>query len=121
VDHPCPLEKQISPDTYPGIIPMQFEEAKENNPFPSINWNKKTLEEFLQPVREWQQHYHLSSSRILVGEFGCDRTAKGAEAYLIDLIDLFNVNQWHWAFYSFREDCLEVLGSTGKRRKPQSV
>jgi hypothetical protein len=28
----------------------------------------------------------------------------GAADYLKDLMDIFNQNRWHWAFYSFRED-----------------
>ena len=39
-----------------------------------------------------------------MGEFGCDRSHEGAELYLHDLINIFNQNNWHWSFYSYRED-----------------
>ena len=93
--------------TYPGSIPLHLEEAEQNtNPNAIlINWNTATLKQFLSPVVDWQKKYNIPASRILVGEFGCDRTSKGAEKYLSDLIDIFNFHNWHWAFYSFREDC----------------
>lgn len=62
------------------------------------------LREFLEPVSVWQKKFQIPSSQILVGEFGCDRTSKGAERYLGDLIDIFDAHGWHWAFYAFRED-----------------
>ncbi len=98
--------------SYPGAIPVQLEATEESSSYsisPLMNWNKKSLEEFLQPICQWQQKHQISSSQILVGEFGCDRTARGAEAYLADLIDIFNANHWHWAFYSFREDCWDNM------------
>lgn len=91
--------------TYPGNVPLNFEETEVN----LINWNAETLEQFLLPVLEWQKKYNIPASRILVGEFGCNRTSKGAEKYLSNLIDIFNVNNWHWAFYSFREDCWDSM------------
>jgi hypothetical protein len=33
----------------------------------------------------------------------------GIESYLRDLIQLFNEEKWHWAFYSFREDDWEGM------------
>lgn len=98
--------------TYPGNVPLKLEEAEEEGPCPnaiSISWNSETLEQFLQPVLSWQKEYKIPASRVLVGEFGCDRTSKGAEKYLSNLIDIFNANRWHWAFYSFREDCWDSM------------
>jgi aryl-phospho-beta-D-glucosidase BglC (GH1 family) len=87
---------------YPGAIPSALEAA-------SIDWNSETLANFFLPVIEWQKKYHVPSSRIFVGEFGCDRTAAGAEKYLSTLIEIFNTQRWHWAFYSFREDCWDSM------------
>jgi len=61
-------------------------------------------EKILQLVVDWQRQHPISADRIFVGEFGCNRTVKGAANYLEDLIAIFNQRQWHWAFYSFRED-----------------
>ncbi len=97
---------------YPGYVPLQLEEAAKENlsaHAASIFWNSKTLEQFLQPVSLWQKKYHIPASRILVGEFGCDRTAIGAKEYLSNLIEIFNANCWHWAFYSFREDSWDSM------------
>lgn len=96
---------------YPGPIPLNLEDAEKGldpNTM-TMNWNLDALEQFLQPVLTWQKKHDIPASRILVGEFGCDRTSSGAEKYLLDLIHIFNVNQWHWAFYSFREDCWDSM------------
>ena len=89
---------------YPGTMPILLEDAER-----TIYWDKNTLKEFLEPVSAWQSKYRIPSSQILVGEFGCDRTAQGADKYLNDLIQVFNANKWHWAFYSFREDCWDAM------------
>lgn len=92
--------------TYPGPVPLKLEEAAEGKRLDAalIQWNLETLQEFLLPVLEWQKKHHIPGARVLVGEFGCDRTAKGAEEYLAHLTHIFDTHQWHWAFYSFRED-----------------
>ncbi len=46
----------------------------------------------------------MPATRIVVGEFGCDRRIEGVTGYLSDWIGLFNDAGWHWAFYAFRED-----------------
>jgi len=40
----------------------------------------------------------------VVGEFGCIRTQPGAVDWLKDVVSLIESREWHWAFYSFRED-----------------
>ena len=35
-------------------------------------------------------------------EFGIHRQTGGAEAFLADLIKLFNQEGWHWSFWEFR-------------------
>ena len=97
--------------SYPGALPYLLEDA-ENDSFLKTSithWNKCELNDFLKPIVEWQEKYKIPSSQILVGEFGCDRIATGAEKYLADLIEIFNTNNWHWAFYSFREDCWDSM------------
>ncbi len=93
--------------TYPGPVPLYLNDSEKSNgsTVPLVVWDKKEIERFFQPVVEWQRYHQIPSSRIVVGEFGCDRMAKGAHQYLSDLIDFFNRQSWHWAFYSFREDC----------------
>lgn len=82
---------------YPGEIPIE-----ENGTV--FGLNKNSLKEFLNPVVDWSKKHNVPASRIWVGEFGCSRKTMGAEKYLSDLIEIFNENQWHWSFYSFRED-----------------
>ena len=82
---------------YPG--PVEVGEAKQR-----IEWNIAELEKFLQPVAAWAQRHRVPANRILVGEFGCNRTIPGAKEYLGDLLSIFEKQLWHWAFYGFRED-----------------
>lgn len=85
--------------TYPGVVVVgEGEERIEKH------WDAVELEKFLQPIVDWQKRHNVPSSRIFVGEFGCGRTVPGAATYLGDLIDIFNKNRWHWAFYQFRTD-----------------
>ena len=85
--------------TYPGIVVIG--EGKDRI---EKYWDAKELDKFLQPIVDWQKQYNIPSSRIFVGEFGCGRTVTGAAVYLGDLINIFNKNHWHWAFYKFRAD-----------------
>ena len=88
---------------YPGRIPIGDLNGK------MFTMNKKSLHEFLKPVRDWSQKHKIPSNRIWVAEFGCDRMTKGAEIYLDDLMDIFNEESWHWAFYAYREDVWESM------------
>ncbi|HET6890059.1 MAG TPA: hypothetical protein VFH31_03065 [Pyrinomonadaceae bacterium] len=58
----------------------------------------------LNPVVRWQKTHGIKSNRIFVGEFGCNRMVGGAADYLSDLIKIFNQHNWHWAFFTFRQD-----------------
>ncbi len=62
------------------------------------------LQCIVEPVARWQARFHIPSTHIIAGEFGCHRMSPGADRYLTDLIDIFDTHGWHWAFYSFRED-----------------
>lgn len=95
---------------YPGHIPIRLVDAEEKvMGAPSTYWDEEVLQKFLEPIFLWQKKFQVPSSQILVGEFGCDRTANGAEKYLDDLIQIFDAHKWHWAFYSFREDCWDSM------------
>jgi len=96
---------------YPGMVPIRLNdaEAETDTSPPSLYWDKAMLQEFLSPITAWQEAFQVPSSRILVGEFGCDRMAQGAADYLGGLAQIFDVHGWHWAFYAFREDCWEGM------------
>lgn len=72
--------------------------------YPNENWNRATLETALSPLVDWQREHNISSTNIMLGEFGCDRRIPGVEHYLADTVSLAEEAGWHWAFYSFRED-----------------
>ncbi|MBI4405733.1 MAG: cellulase family glycosylhydrolase [Deltaproteobacteria bacterium] len=84
---------------YPGKAPIgEADEA------PLVHWDAKMLSQFLDPVRDWQKKWTMPSDRIFVSEFGLCRRNEGGAQYLKDLIAVFQKENWHWAFYSFRED-----------------
>ena len=70
----------------------------------SINLDLRALQTILTPVRDWQDRNSVPSNRIIAAEFGCNRTCCGVADYFSDLIQIFNGQSWHWAFYAFRED-----------------
>ncbi len=76
---------------YPGIIKNK-------------HWDQQILINYLQEVVNFQKRNNIDSNRILVGEFGGHRKTKGLEIYFKDLISIFKQNNWHYAFYAFRED-----------------
>jgi hypothetical protein len=85
--------------SYPG----QVYQTK-NNQRVAITLNPFALQTLLAPIADWQKRHQIRSDRILVGEFGIRRRVNGAARYLEDLIQIFNQQNWHWAFYAFRED-----------------
>ncbi len=82
---------------YPGTI--RIEDTGKD-----FDMNKNSMKEFLNPVVNWAAKNNVPANRIWVGEFGCSRKVAGVEKYLADLIEIFNGYQWHWSFYSYRED-----------------
>jgi hypothetical protein len=62
------------------------------------------LKSILAPIHDWQRTHEVPANRIVVEEFGCHRTSCGAADYLADVISICDESDWHWAFYSFRED-----------------
>ncbi|HEX8235308.1 MAG TPA: cellulase family glycosylhydrolase [Abditibacteriaceae bacterium] len=65
-------------------------------------WDKEQLRRVLQPVIEFQRDYGVP---IYIGEFSAIRWAPDDSAYryLKDAIDIFEENNWSWAYHAFRE------------------
>ncbi|MEM7657465.1 MAG: cellulase family glycosylhydrolase [Bacteroidota bacterium] len=75
----------------------------------TFTMNRENLAAFFDPVRAWATQHQIPANRLWVGEFGCNRHVEGVEAYLRDLIQVFNEDEWHWSFYSYREDTWEAM------------
>ena len=88
--------------SYPGFIPAENTDKLQM-------YDKSWLWEELRPVREFQRITGVESNRICVGEFGCPRTHPGAAKWLRDAITLFNAENYHWAFYAYREDSWHAM------------
>jgi len=71
--------------------------------------NRGGLINFLKPIDKWSTKNQIPSNRIWVGEFGGNRHVKGIDFYIKDLISIFNEKEWHWSFYSYREDTWEGM------------
>jgi endoglucanase len=98
-------QKPINRDaSYPGKVFKTVGDKKVE-----VSLDRKELENILRPVMEWQKKYKVPANRMIVGEFGCQRKVKGAAKYLEDLIQIFNQQGWHWAFYAFREDVWDAM------------
>lgn len=73
---------------YPGLI-----EGKE--------WNRRTMEEALQPVADFQKKYGVA---IFMGEFSAPRyLGEDANRYLRDVIEICEQHGWSWAYHAYRE------------------
>ena len=66
------------------------------------HWDKERLRRALQPAIDFQEDYGV---HIYLGEFSAIRWAPGDSAadYLRDCIDIFEENNWDWAYHAFRE------------------
>jgi aryl-phospho-beta-D-glucosidase BglC (GH1 family) len=89
--------------SYPGKVVIETD-GEAGAKRVEVNLNSIELEKMLRPVVEWQKRHNIKSRRIFVGEFGCNRMVSGAANYLSDLIKIFNQHDWHWAFFTFRQD-----------------
>lgn len=99
---------------YPGVVEVGEDKRR-------IEWNAAELSRFVQPVRDWMERYRVPATRILVGEFGCDRRVPGAVEYLRDVTALFEAERWHWAFYAYREDEWDAMDyECGTKKLPWS-
>ncbi|MFK8040671.1 MAG: glycoside hydrolase family 5 protein [Rickettsiaceae bacterium] len=87
----------------------------------SKQWDKKALKEHMSSVVAFQKKHHVACNRILVGEFGGHRMSPGLEKYFEDLINIFNQEGWHFAFYAFREDVWDGMDyELGTKKLPWS-
>ena len=79
----------VAPVSYPGVIDGKM-------------WDKSQLRLNMKRVLDWQRAYNV---HIYVGEFSAIRWAPGNSAYeyLRDVIDIFEENEWDWAYHAFRE------------------
>jgi len=82
---------------YPGRMPGGWDG-------PTSAWTAEELHARVRCVVEWQRTHDVPSRRVAALEFGVDRRVDGAQAYLQDLVATLNSNDWHWAFYAFRQD-----------------
>ncbi len=56
-----------------------------------------------------------------MGEFGGHRASAGLAEYFQDLIDIFQENSWHYAFYAFRENTWDGMDyELGDKKLPWS-
>jgi hypothetical protein len=83
--------KNFGKYVYPGKIAEKY-------------WDRKELESYMKAVSDFQRMYRITPNRIFVGEFGGYRRQRNLSRYFEDLIEIFERNKWHWAFYAFRED-----------------
>lgn len=98
--------------SYPGYI---LNEGK------NTYFDASKLNEIFEAVRSFQLKNNIPNNRILVGEFGAHRTSSGVEKYFMDLISIFNQEQWHYAMYAFREDSWDGMDyELGAKMMPMS-
>lgn len=76
---------------YPGIL-QRYRNSE------SIYWDKAMLEKELQNAIRFQKQFNV---RIVIGEFGVLRWAKGASDWLSDVISIFEQQGWDWCFHSY--------------------
>lgn len=97
--------------TYPGKISIETIHD-------TLTLNEHLLDSLLQPVRSWAQKNDIPANRIFASEFGGDRMSPGITSYFSDLLYRFNSEDWHWAFYAFREDVWESMDYELGPQKP---
>jgi len=65
-------------------------------------WDKEEIKSYLSSVIKFQQFNNIPSNRILVGEFGGHSMSPVLHLYFKDQISLFQNEEWHFVFCSFR-------------------
>lgn len=98
-------------------FPHSFTNEKNDSSYPGLFFVKDSLvyvdssylKEFLKPVIEFKQNYNIP---IFVNEYGGIRYKKGFLSYLKDLHNLFIENGFHFAFYVWRSEWLEIDGNS---------
>jgi endoglucanase len=66
----------------------------------SSMWDRAALKQAIAPAADFARKWRV---QMYVGEFGAARWAKGADAYLADLISIFEEYGWDWTFHAYRE------------------
>jgi len=69
-------------------------------PDPAKGWDKAFLRKHLADVRKFQLEH---GAKIYIGEFSAIAWAEGADAYLRDVISIFEEYGWDWSYHAFRE------------------
>jgi hypothetical protein len=69
-----------------------------------IWWDRSVIELYMKPFEDWVIQQSIPVNRIVAAEFGCVRMNKGVEMYLEDVLTFIESRNYHWAFYSYRED-----------------
>ncbi len=98
--------------TFHMYQPHQFTHQGVSNSKTGINypgevqnqaWNKEALREAMKPAMEFQKKHNLP--RLYVGEFSAIIWAPGQSAYnyLSDLLEIFEEEEWDWAYHAYRE------------------
>lgn len=115
-DYTLANRKHLWKYAYPGSVPIG--DLGKETPL----WNLAQLENFLGKISMWQVAKGISSKEVYVGEFGVLRRNPGAASYISDLINVFDKNNWHWSFYSFREDTWDAVDYElgGRKHLPAS-
>ena len=85
--HQRVFDKQQGLVSYPGEIDGQL-------------WNRAKLLGGLQPAIAFARKYRV---HLYVGEFSAIRWAPGADAYLKDLVSIFEEQGWDCSYHAFRE------------------
>ena len=95
----------VEPISYPGEIDGKY-------------WDKQQLRKALAPVFNFQNDHNV---RIYIGEFSAIRWAPGDSArdYLRDCIEIFEENDWDWAYHAFREWAGWSVEHTGPKNATQ--
>ncbi|MBF0502224.1 MAG: cellulase family glycosylhydrolase [Candidatus Riflebacteria bacterium] len=79
----------------------------------TVGWDRKTFRQVIKPVIKWTQAHKIPTSRILVGDFGCNSHADGAKEYVSDAIIVFNALGYHWATQNLSREELVKFAPTG--------
>ena len=80
---------------YPDRVPKSWDG-------PAESWTRERLAQEVLAVEEFADTHNIPANRIIASEFWYDRRLEGAAAYLADLIHIYNLRDWDWAFYAFR-------------------
>lgn len=67
-------------------------------------WDKARVDRYLAQPMAWAAAQGVPATRVVAAEFGCMRQWPSCPAYLDDVLQRFDADGIHWAFYSFRED-----------------